>query len=65
MFVKILFPKIKASPEVGARRPTSMEIVVLFPAPLCPAKPIRGRKKISIKEKYHCSQPIKQFGRKN
>ena len=36
--VKILFPKNEASPEVGAKRPTSMEIVVLFPAPLCPAK---------------------------
>lgn len=44
MSVKMLFPNTKASPEVGARRPTSMDIVVLFPAPLCPATPICGRK---------------------
>lgn len=34
----MFFPKIKASPEVGGRRPTSIDIVVLFPAPLCPSK---------------------------
>lgn len=36
--VMIFFPNTKASPEVGGRRPTSMEIVVLLPAPLCPSK---------------------------
>lgn len=35
---KMFFPNTKASPEVGGRRPTSIEIVVLFPAPLCPSK---------------------------
>jgi len=34
----MFLPKIKASPEVGGRRPTSIDIVVLFPAPLCPTK---------------------------
>lgn len=37
MSVKIFFPKTKASPEVGGRRPTSIDIVVLLPAPLCPS----------------------------
>lgn len=32
--VVMLFPKTRASPEVGGRRPTSMEMVVLLPAPL-------------------------------
>jgi hypothetical protein len=36
MFVIILFPSIRASPDVGGRRPTSIDIVVLLPAPLCP-----------------------------
>jgi hypothetical protein len=34
----IFFPKTVASPEVGGRRPTSIEMVVLLPAPLCPSK---------------------------
>lgn len=38
MSVMILFPKMVASPEVGGRRPTSIAIVVLLPAPLCPSK---------------------------
>lgn len=38
MCVLILLPKITASPDVGGRRPTSIEIVVLFPAPLWPTK---------------------------
>ena len=38
MSVMIFFPKTMASPEVGVRRPTSIDIVVLFPAPLCPSK---------------------------
>jgi hypothetical protein len=37
MFVIILFPSIRASPDVGGRRPTSIDIVVLLPAPLCPS----------------------------
>lgn len=43
MSVKMLFPNTNASPEVGARRPTSIEIVVLLPAPLCPANHKRGK----------------------
>jgi hypothetical protein len=38
MSVMIFFPKTVASPEVGVRRPTSIDIVVLLPAPLCPSK---------------------------
>lgn len=38
MSVKMLFPKTNASPEVGWIRPTSIDIVVLLPAPLCPAE---------------------------
>ena len=34
----MFFPNTKASPDVGGRRPTSIEIVVLLPAPLCPSK---------------------------
>ena len=36
--VKIFLPKTKASPEVGGISPTSIEMVVLLPAPLCPAQ---------------------------
>ena len=31
-------PLMYASPAVGFSRPVSMEMVVLFPAPLCPSK---------------------------
>lgn len=43
MSVKIFFPKTKASPEDGRRRPTSIEIVVLLPAPLCPSHTIQNQ----------------------
>ncbi len=32
-------PATNASPEEGSRRPQSMRIVVVFPAPLGPRKP--------------------------
>lgn len=41
--VKIFFPRTKASPEDGRRRPTSIEIVVLLPAPLCPSQTIQNQ----------------------
>jgi len=36
MFSNMLMPKTSALPEVGEIKPLSIEIVVVFPAPLCP-----------------------------
>ena len=38
MSLRVLFPRMRASPEVGWVRPVRMEMVVLFPAPLGPRK---------------------------
>jgi len=35
---KILFPNTSAWPSVGSNKPVSIEIVVVFPAPLCPRR---------------------------
>ena len=36
IWVRMLMSSIRASPPVGVIRPTSMLIVVVLPAPLCP-----------------------------
>jgi len=36
MFSKILIPNTSALPAVGDSKPLSMDMVVVFPAPLCP-----------------------------
>lgn len=54
----MFFPKTKASPEVGGRRPTSIEIVVLFPAPLCPSKQKHKDVKTLIKHSILTFVPV-------
>ena len=40
MSVMILFPLMWAEPEEGGYKPVNIDIVVVFPAPLCPSRAV-------------------------
>ena len=53
-----LFPKMRASPEVGFSLPVKIEIVVLFPAPFEPSKAVTSPSYMDIDRPFRASTPF-------